>query len=127
MSQIEDYIGSILFQEHIHFEREKQIKDLRNGLYRFDFYVPSKHAFIEINGLQHYIYTPHFHKSKSDFLKAKERDRRKIAYCLARGIKLYIIPYWDKEKILKSSDIFQDQYLARTKFHNDEMARSHFS
>ena len=83
--------------------------------------------FIEYNGSQHYIYTSHFYKSKSDFLKAQERDRRKISYCLAREIPLYIIPYWDLDTIHSYKDLFRDSYLARSKFHNDEAYRSHFS
>lgn len=127
MSQLEEHISSILRVNHIKFEREYQFRDLRNGLYRFDFYIPDLGAACEVNGIQHYMYSSHFYNSKSDFSKAQERDRRKIAYCLAHNIKLYIIPYWDIDNIRTSNDIFQEKYLARTKFHNDEVYRIHFS
>lgn len=127
MSKLEEKIKSILQKKHITFIPEYQPPDLRAGLYRFDFYLPEFNTMLEINGSQHYIYTSHFYKSKSDFLKAQERDRRKISYCLARGIKLYIIPYWDIEHIHTLNDILNPTYLARSKFHNDEAYRSHFS
>ena len=122
-SQGEQHISSILKKEHIKYEQEKQFKDLYNGLYRFDFFLPNFNVCIEVNGQQHYVYTPYFYTSKSDFLKAQERDRRKISYCLARGINLYIIPYWELENIHTSRDIFKEEYLARSKFHNDEVYR----
>ena len=124
MSKYEDYISQLLTKSSIRFFREYTFPKCYNGLYRFDFYCPNLNACIEFNGAQHYTYTPHFHKSKSDFSKAQERDRRKISYCLAQGIKLYIIPYWEVENIYTARDLFQPQYLARSKFHNDEVYRS---
>lgn len=127
MSQLENHILSILTKAQVPYTREFQVKDLRNGLYRFDFYLPTLNTVIEVNGAQHYVCTPHFHMTKSDFLKAQERDRRKIAYCLAHDIDLYIIPYWDIENIRTFNDILNPNYLAHSKFHNDEAYRSHFS
>lgn len=110
-------------QNKVKFVQEKVFTDLRNGKYRFDFYIASKKIAIEVNGMQHYKYSVFFHKNRSEFTKAKERDRRKISYCLAHDIKLYCIPYWDIDNIKKLDDIFNDEYLARTKFHNDEIWR----
>ena len=39
MSSYEDYIIKILKKDHIKFEREKTFKDLKHGLFRFDFYI----------------------------------------------------------------------------------------
>ena len=119
MSRGEEYIARLLQREGIKFKTEYRIKDLRNGLCRFDFYLPELDVFLEFNGAQHYTFTPHFYDSKSDFLKAQERDRRKISYCLARHKHLYIIPYWDLDSIHKSSDLFQEKYFVKSKFHND--------
>lgn len=123
-SQGEQLIASLLNQNNIIYEREKIFKDLRQGLYRFDFYIPSLNIVIEYNGEQHYIYTTIFYKNKSDFLKAQERDRRKIAYCLANGIRIYCIPYWEIGNLKNFDDLFQTKFLARTKFHNDEVWRT---
>lgn len=123
MSTFERLVRSILDRSGVQFEQEKQFKDLYNSLYRFDFYIPSIPAVIEVNGMQHYVFTKQFHANRSDFLKAQERDRRKLAYCLANGIKAYCIPYWEMGNINTIDDIFQDKFLARSKFHNDEVWR----
>lgn len=123
MSKLEERIASILQKEQILFIREKSFKDLHGGLYRFDFYCPAIHAAIEAHGMQHYLFTKTFYKKRSDFTKAQERDRRKISYCLAHGITLYCIPYWDMEKLFNKVDIFKDSYIAHSKYHNDEIWR----
>ena len=123
MSTFEKIVYQILSGSGILFEQEKQFKDFYNGLYRFDFYIPDRKTVIEVNGLQHYTFTRQFHANRSDFLKAQERDRRKIAYCLANDIKIYCIPYWEIGNIKTFNDLFQDKFLARSKFHNDEVWR----
>lgn len=122
MSSLEQVIYKILVQANIRFEREKQFKDCYNGLYRFDFYCPDLNIIIEVHGAQHYKFT-NFFKNRSEFLKSQERDRRKISYCLSKGIKLYCIPYWDIDTIKTFDDITQEKFLAITKFHNDEAYR----
>lgn len=121
MSSLERKIYSILTKEKVSFVQEKQFKDCYNGLYRFDFYLPKENIVIEAHGAQHYEQNSQFHKTRSDFLKAQERDRRKIAYCLAHNIKMYCIPYWDIEDISSLKDMKKEKYRAYTKFHNDEV------
>ena len=111
----------ILKTESIKFEREKQFKDLHYGYYRFDFYIPSLNIIIECDGEQHFTYLKHFHKKREDFLKARERDRRKNSYCLANCIKLYRIPFWEFGTIKNFSDIIQDKFLVKNKWHNDNL------
>ena len=123
MSSLERVVASILAQENIVFEREKTFKDCYNGLYRFDFYLPQKNVIFEVQGEQHYTFVKSFYKNKSDFTKAKERDRRKISYCLAHGIKIYCIPYWEIQNLKNYNDLIQKKFLARSKFHNDEVMR----
>lgn len=124
MSTFEKIVYKLLKDNNINFEQEKQFKDLYNGLYRFDFYLPDQNCVIEVQGLQHYIYTSQFYTNKSDFSKAQERDRRKLAYCLAHGIKAYCIPYWEMGNINCLDDLFQKKFLVKTKFHNDEVWRN---
>ena len=119
MSSLEKLIYDLLTKAKIPFQQEKIFKDCYNGFYRFDFYLPTKNVIIEINGAQHYELVKQFYKSRSEFTKAQERDRRKISYCLAHDIKLYIIPYWDIENIKSINDLFLDKYRARDKLHND--------
>lgn len=119
MSSLEKKIREILMKESIGFVQEKQYKDCYNGYYRYDFWVPERNALIEVNGQQHYVYTKFLHKKKTDFTKAQERDRRKISYALANNISLYVIPFWEIDRIGNSGDIFRKEYLATSKFHND--------
>ena len=118
-SSYEAAVIKILQAAAIQFEREKQYKDLRNGKYRFDFYIPSLNVLIEVDGEQHLKFTSKFYKKREDFLKAQERDRRKNSYCLAHGIPLYRIPYWEIENLKTARDLFQDKFLVKSAFHND--------
>ena len=86
MSKNEEYILNILLKENIKFIREKTFSDLRKGKYRFDFYLPKYNICLEIDGEQHFKQISKFQKTKSDFLKQQEYDRRKNSYCLANNI-----------------------------------------
>jgi hypothetical protein len=123
MSKGEDKIVDLLNREKIFFVREKSFKDLKHGLFRYDFYLPYLNggpAIIEFNGEQHYYYVSRFFKKNTDFTKVQEHDRRKISYALANNIKIYIIPYWELPKISSSQDLFNEKYLARSRWKNDE-------
>lgn len=117
-------IADILTKAKIPFETEKSFNDeKRVQLYRFDFYIPSINSCIEFQGIQHMEFSPFFYKSRSDFLKAQERDRIKISYCLSHGIKLYCIPYWEINNLHNLDDLFNEKFLAHSKFHNDDTYR----
>jgi len=53
-----------------------------------DFYIEELETAIEIQGAQHYVYTPHFHKDYNDFKRQVERDRFKRRECAEMGISL---------------------------------------
>jgi hypothetical protein len=53
-------------------------------------------------------------------MKQQEHDRRKISYCLANKIKIYVIPFWDLDKLQNWQDLFQTKYIAYTRWKNDE-------
>ena len=121
MSKGEDYIVSLLRAAHVKFEREKTYPDLhgkRNVPLRFDFYLPDYQIHIEYDGIQHYQQISQFTNHKG-YLAARERDRKKNSYCLARNLKLYRIPYWELSTIHNFNDLFRPQYLVKSKFHND--------
>ena len=123
MSKGEEKIVNLLQKGRYKFEREKRFKDLKRGLYRFDFYVVGGRAIpcaIEYQGEQHYQYVDKFYSSRAEFEAAKERDRRKISYCLAHQIPLYIIPYWELENIHTAADLFNSQFRATSRWKNDQ-------
>ena len=122
-SSLEEHIIKILQKEKIKFQREKTYPDLKSGYYRFDFYLPEQNILCECDGIQHYKFSKKFHKSRQDFLKAQERDRRKNSYALAHKIPLYRIPYWEIDNINSFNDITQDKFLVKDKWHCDNVAR----
>lgn len=124
-SSYESIIIKLLNKDHIPFEKEKQFRDLRNGLYKFDFYIPSRESLIEVQGEQHFKFTKQFFKKREDFLKAQERDRIKIAYAAANNILLYIIPFWEISNLQSSIAIFNEKFLPNDKFFNDTLWREH--
>jgi hypothetical protein len=55
---------------------------------------------VEYNGIQHYKYTPYFHRSKDHFMNQKYRDDMKKRICKENNIVLIEVPYTVKfEKI----------------------------
>ena len=123
MSKGEIKITDILNRAKIKFVREKSFSDLKHGLFRYDFYITNlcgRRVIIEFNGEQHYHYVKKFFKTPRDWRKAQEHDRRKISYALANDIDIYIIPFWEIDNIRTAADIFQDKFLARTRWKNDE-------
>jgi len=122
MSKGEEKIVNLLQKGRYRFEREKRFSDLKKGLYRFDFYVVSGRAvpcLIELQGEQHYRFVSKFHNSRTDFKTAQERDRRKISYCLAHNIPLYIIPYWELDNLHTAADLFNPRFRATSRWKND--------
>lgn len=53
-----------------------------------DFYIPRFDVAIEVQGDQHYEFTPFFHGDTEGYRKQIERDKRKRAICESRGITL---------------------------------------
>lgn len=127
MSKGEEYIEFLLRSAGIAFEREKTFTDLKQGRFRYDFYIPNLFdgpAIIEYNGEQHYHHIKHFHKTRLEFTRAQGSDRRKIGYCLAHDISLFIIPYWELPKITNAHQLFQQKYRALTTWKNDDDFRT---
>ncbi len=124
-SKGEEKIIEILRKGKVKFEREKSFPDLGKGRYRFDFFLSNYRGApcaIEFHGKQHFEQVKKFQPTRKDFLAQKERDRRKISYCLAHGIRIYVIPYWEIEKLEKVGDLFQEKFRARDRWFCDRIA-----
>lgn len=72
---------------------------LGNGNLSYDFYLPKHNILIEYQGEQHEKYIKGLHKSKKDFEKQQEHDKRKAEYCNINKIILLPIWYWDYDNI----------------------------
>lgn len=120
-SNLEEKVISILKENKIRFEREKTFPNLKkhNHNLRFDFYIPERNCCIEVQGAQHYKFIRPFHKNRQDLLKQQEYDRFKISWCLSNNIKLFVIPYWEIEKINNLENLFQLKFIAKNKWKND--------
>lgn len=124
MSNYEQKIATILQKAKIRFIKEKTFKDLKHGLFRFDFYIldlQGAPAIVEVDGEQHFkpVY------GRQSFLKGQEHDRRKNSYCLANKIPLYRIPYWEIFSLKSANEIFTDNHLVKSRWHNDNLSIPH--
>ena len=124
MSKYEECVMRLLKKAKINFIREKTFKDLKHGLFRFDFYLQNycgRPVIIEVDGEQHFkpIY------GRQAFLKGQEHDRRKNSYCLANQILIYRIPYWEIINLREASDIFCEKFLVKDRWHNDKLTIPH--
>ena len=121
MSKGENKIIDLLNAARVKYEREKTFSDLKGGKFRFDFYIKNVHGrdcIVEFNGEQHYYYVGKFYKNQVEWRQAQGRDMRKISYCLANNIPLYIIPYWEIHNIWRIDDLFQPKYRATDRYKN---------
>jgi hypothetical protein len=69
---------------------------------------------IEVNGNQHYKFTPFFQKNKESFYNQQYRDEIKKMKCKENGVVLIEIPHFVGEKGLKSyilKELRLNQYL----------------
>ena len=57
---------------------------------------------LEYNGVQHYKFTPYFHKNKEAFMNQKYRDEMKRTRCKEYGIRLIEVPYTIKHHMIES-------------------------
>lgn len=121
-------IYNLLKQEHKQFVTEYSFADLgakRNTPFRFDFAVFNNNKLdylIEYDGEAHFERINFFHKTKTDYDKARGRDRKKNRYCLLHNIKLYRIPFWEIDNIHTLNDILMTpKFLVKTIEHNDQL------
>lgn len=104
LSYGEKTVKSILNKLNIHYIQQYMIKNnnLNKRLY-FDFYLPNKKMFIEIQGQHHYKPTRYGGISKEKAIKnleiQKKNDDFKRKYCKENNIKLLEISYLDFDKI----------------------------
>ena len=68
----------------------------QHGRLELDFYIEELETAVEVQGQQHYVYTPHFHGDENGFAAQLERDTAKTLVCRRRGIKLIEIDNFDE-------------------------------
>jgi hypothetical protein len=66
-----------------------------------DCYNSSMGLAVEYNGIQHYKYSPYFHRNKDQFMTQKYRDDMKRRICKEKNIILIEVPYTIKVEDIK--------------------------
>lgn len=132
MSKGEDKIVRLLNSARVRYEREISVPRLngKKGVplrYDFGIYQNGKLAIlIEFDGEQHFKYTSHFNKTKSDFQYHRGCDRKKNEWALNNNVPLFRIPYWEIDSITLFQQLFQQKYLVTSIYHNDRFIREKF-
>ena len=94
-----EYKCKELLESKFGFEFKKTRFNYNESRYEFDGYNEENKIAFEYHGIQHYIFTNHWHKTKEIFLAAQERDRKKEQYCIENNIQLLLIPYTEEKKL----------------------------
>ncbi|SHJ66385.1 hypothetical protein SAMN02745165_02874 [Malonomonas rubra DSM 5091] len=67
---------------------------LKESKLHLDGYNADLAVAFEVNGIQHYQFTPRFHESEEDVRLQKQRDAIKAELCEENGVNLITVPYW---------------------------------
>jgi hypothetical protein len=90
MSRFQNLIGEALKHWLPNEVRNENFKPEWLFGMELDFYFPNINLAIEVQGQQHYKFTPKFHASIKDFKNQKWRDIRKRKICHSRGIVILV-------------------------------------
>lgn len=73
--------------------RPKWLLNSKGNVMEIDMYNDELKLGIEYNGVQHYKFTPMFHKTEEDFNKRVKDDKIKVKLCKEHDINLISVPY----------------------------------
>lgn len=82
------HLGAYTIRENI---RPEWLTSKDGARLELDFLIEELDIAIEVQGQQHYVFTPYFQKDENDFKKRLEYDERKRDLCLRAGIHLIAI------------------------------------
>lgn len=85
---------------------------------RLDVYCPQYKLAVEYHGRQHFFHVSRFHETYDDFIRAQQRDDRKIELCKEQGIQLVSFRYCDE----LTEDAVFDRILDAMKTTTDDVA-----
>lgn len=132
MSKGEDKIIKLLNSARVRYDREIIVPRLtgKKGVpLRFDFGIYKNKQLIiliEFDGEQHFHYTSHFNKNKSDFIYRCGCDRKKNEWALKNNVPLYRIPFWEIENVNSLTDLLNNKFKVFSIYHNDRLIREKF-
>jgi hypothetical protein len=79
-------------------ERDRRGGERGSYNLEIDCYSPKLKLGVEYNGIQHYKFTPHFHKNHEAFRNQQYRDELKRRMCNENNVTLIEVPYTVKNK-----------------------------
>lgn len=82
-----------IYNEKFPKQRPEFLKQENGYSLELDGYNQELRIAFEYQGIQHYEYNEHFHKTEDDFKKRQERDEWKYHKCVENDIILILIPY----------------------------------
>lgn len=74
----------------VRIEEEYPIKIGGRMLY-LDIYLPALKLAFEIQGKQHYVFSPYLHADRAAFRQQQQNDARKRDWCGENGVKLCLV------------------------------------
>lgn len=87
--EVGDILDMVFPQYHIKENHRPEWMISSSGIrLELDFYIEELKTAFEIQGIQHYKFTPFFHKTLEDFNNRKALDLEKKDICIRRGVKL---------------------------------------
>ena len=125
MSKIEDRFERIFISAGVKYVREKTFPSLKNGILRYDFFLPDLGILVEVDSMLHFKPIPKFHKTKTDFTHAQQNDRLKNSYALSHNLKLFRVPEWEFSNVNTLADILQEKFHVTNKWYNDIIYREY--
>jgi hypothetical protein len=90
-----------IFQKPFYKIRPDFLKNEQSGRnLEIDLFNKDLGLAVEIQGIQHYKFSPRFHLTPKHFEEQQQRDQQKALKCRQYGIKLIEVPYHVKEREL---------------------------
>lgn len=84
--KLSQFFGDFTIRENI---RPDWMVELTGYRLELDFLIEELQVAIEVQGIQHYEFTPYFHEDKQDFDDRQRFDELKRNACVTRGIELF--------------------------------------
>ncbi len=105
ISSMEKQTIKYLEENNILFRAQYFPKDLRSDLNRsLSIDIVTDKFYIELDGQQHFKFTPMFHKTQEKFIRQLINDELKDAYCKKHNIWLIRVPFFYGDHILEYLD-----------------------
>lgn len=95
----EKKISNFLEEHGINFIPQMYFSNWNIGIHYFDFYIPEYNLVLEFNGIQHYNFNEHFHKTVENFEHRKQKDKIKKETAVRNSLNYVSVKYTLLDKL----------------------------